>query len=284
MSLALVGPNTARGGAVLAALEPIAGAIELTGLSAQAPGARFEWRGDQPVGVLGDADLSAFEAIVSAEPIALPAGAAPCLTLTPDDAPILGETLAARQRIADPIAAAVARVLAPLQSRVSGVGLTVLTTASAHGRPGMDELRDQTVALLNFRPLPTTVFDRRLAFDLLFESDGRAAAIANDLAFLCPEAPRADVSRVTVPAFMGAAVEVRLHGAVDCAAVRAQLEAVGFAAGAGLADATDAGGVLAQPPVATADGVRLWLMLDDLQWGVGAVALDFLARIRASTV
>lgn len=284
MSVALIGPNTARGGAVLAALEPLAAAIDLVGLSATTAGDTFDWQGKQTTRPLDAVDLGDFEAIISAEPIDLPTGAAPCLSLIASNAPIVGVTLGAIQRIADPVATAVARVLGALDARVSGVDLTVLDAASAHDRPGMDELRDQTIALLNFRPLPTAVFDRRLAFDLLFDDGPREAAVQADIATLCPDAPPATVSRVVVPAFIGAAVDLRLRGELKATDLIAALDAAGFTSGTSLAEVTDGGRLQTHRPVPTPDGARVWLLVDDLQWGAGAAALDFLARIRASTV
>lgn len=44
---------------------------------------------------------------------------------------------------------------------------TVFEPASEHGRPGMDELHQQTVNLLSFQQMPTAVFDSQVAFNLI---------------------------------------------------------------------------------------------------------------------
>lgn len=63
----------------------------------------------------------------------------------------------------------VAMALAPLH-QAFGLRRVVASTyqsASGAGRAAMDELRDQTVALLNFREVPVAKFPRRLAFDVI---------------------------------------------------------------------------------------------------------------------
>ena len=57
------------------------------------------------------------------------------------------------------------------------VVVSTYQSASGAGRDAMDELREQTVSLLNFRDVKTKHFSRRLAFDSIpqidqFESDG----------------------------------------------------------------------------------------------------------------
>ena len=63
--------------------------------------------------------------------------------------------------------------LAPLH-RAAGIKRVVVSSyqaASGAGRAAMDELRDQTVALLNFRDPKVEQFQRRLAFDVIPEID-----------------------------------------------------------------------------------------------------------------
>ncbi len=63
--------------------------------------------------------------------------------------------------------------LAPLH-RAAGVKRVVVSTyqaASGAGRAAMDELKDQAVALLNFRDPPVKKFQRRLAFDVIPQID-----------------------------------------------------------------------------------------------------------------
>lgn len=283
MSVALVGPTTARGEAVLAALEPLADAIALTGLTTGEAGGTYAWRGDRPVAAFDPSAAERFDAIVSAEPIAVEAST-PVLSLLADAAPVFGETIGRVQRIPDPVAAAVARVIGPFADRLEALDLTVLDSASVYERAGMDALRDQTIALLNFRPVEPGILERRLAFDVLFDDARREARVSGDLHALCPAAPQADVRRVVVPTFIGAAIDLRVRGAVTRSDLQASLDAAGFGVGVGLAELTEEGGVQAIRPSETGDGVRVWLMVDDLRWGAGTAALEFLARIRASAV
>jgi aspartate-semialdehyde dehydrogenase len=44
---------------------------------------------------------------------------------------------------------------------------TVFEPVSEQGRPGMDELHEQTVNLLSFQPMPTGVFDSQVAFNMI---------------------------------------------------------------------------------------------------------------------
>lgn len=64
------------------------------------------------------------------------------------------------------------QMMAPLKAlhELAGLERVVVSTyqaASGAGRRAMDELRDQTVNLLNFKEPPVKVFSRRLAFDVI---------------------------------------------------------------------------------------------------------------------
>jgi len=67
--------------------------------------------------------------------------------------------------------AAVALTMLLLRAQRSGAlrfaAATVVEPASEHGRPGMDELHEQTVNLLSFKELPRQVFDQQVAFNML---------------------------------------------------------------------------------------------------------------------
>ena len=83
--------------------------------------------------------------------------------------------------IANPNCSTIQKVVAlkPLMD-IAGLKRIVVSTyqsASGAGRDGMNELRDQTVDLLNFREPKTETFSRRLAFDTVpqidvFQPDG----------------------------------------------------------------------------------------------------------------
>jgi len=69
---------------------------------------------------------------------------------------------------AHPAAVLLATVLAQLNLRhkVKSAAATVLEPASQYGRAAMDELHQQTVALLSFQPLPKDVYDAQAAFNI----------------------------------------------------------------------------------------------------------------------
>lgn len=290
VAIALIGPTTARGEAVLAALQPFKDAIDVYGIGRDA-GAPFEWRGPQIVQATDAVDWSSLRAVIAAEP----------LDATPDDLPVLHlhaaevpsadvpsadvpvpqavhADLPAHEQMPAPAARAVAQLLDG-QSGIEQIDLTVLASASSADRPGMDELRDQTIALLNFKPVKTEAFPHRLAFDLLLDADATLEdRIAHDLATFCPAAPRAGVRRLIVPAFMGTAVDVRLRGAIDGAALRGVVEGLDLHADR-LSAAAGSTRLHATRFEVSADQARVWLLFDDLAWGVHAPTLGFLARV-----
>lgn len=56
-----------------------------------------------------------------------------------------------------------AQKAAPIQR----IAATVFQPVSEQGRPGMDELHEQTVKLLSFQQMPTEVFDSQVAFNMI---------------------------------------------------------------------------------------------------------------------
>lgn len=79
---------------------------------------------------------------------------------------------------AHPAALALALLLGRLQSRgaIESVSATVLEPASEYGRAAMDELHQQTVALLSFQSLPKSVYDIQVAFNAVAAA-GEAAHV-----------------------------------------------------------------------------------------------------------
>lgn len=125
-----------------------------------------------------------------------------------------------RDVVATPSAAAtlLATVLAPLKSELDGaVEATVFLPASAAGRPGIDELSKQVVALFNAQTPPRKVFPHGLAFDLLPLVGEPASSgwtseelrIVAEVARLTGE--RVDVSLVGVPVFSGVTASLRIE-------------------------------------------------------------------------
>jgi aspartate-semialdehyde dehydrogenase len=74
--------------------------------------------------------------------------------------------------IAHPAAVVMALLLARLQKAapVQLASAVIGQPASEYGRRGMDELHDQTVNLLSFQPMPTTVFGTQVCFNQFVQS------------------------------------------------------------------------------------------------------------------
>ena len=71
--------------------------------------------------------------------------------------------------IAHPAAIALALFLRRLHSQepVRGCIAEIFAPASEHGAPGVEELQNQTISLLSFKPMPHAIFDTQLSFSLL---------------------------------------------------------------------------------------------------------------------
>jgi aspartate-semialdehyde dehydrogenase len=117
------------------------------------------------------------------------------------------------------VSALLVGLLAPIHRAigVARVSAFVLRPASDFGEAGLEELREQTVHLLRFETIPTEVFGRQLAFNVLpehlFPSGEDTAAervIRESRALLgTPELPFA-LSQALVPSFFGHAVAAHL--------------------------------------------------------------------------
>jgi len=129
-------------------------------------------------------------------------------------------------RIPHVLSSTVADMLRPIDR---GPGLreasvVVFRPASDFGEPGVEELRAQTVNLLNFFEVPKAVFGRQLAFNLLPQSlvpSGRTSPedrIVRETAdLLGHDRPRVTARLVVVPVFLG-------HGILARVAPREPLE------------------------------------------------------------
>jgi len=71
--------------------------------------------------------------------------------------------------IAHPAAIALALFLRRLQMHdpIRRSVIQIFVPASEHGTPGVDELQQQTVSLLSFKPMPRAVFDTQVSFNLV---------------------------------------------------------------------------------------------------------------------
>jgi aspartate-semialdehyde dehydrogenase len=146
-----------------------------------------------------------------------------------DDRPLIhmginapeGAERSGRFAVPHPLAIVLADLLHPLQR---GHGLrsataVVLRPASDFGDDGVEELRQQTVRLLNFTEAPKDVFGgEQLAFNLIPQQllAGREPGLEERLVrevgrLLCWEEPRLAVRLVTTPIFFGHAVNLRVE-------------------------------------------------------------------------
>jgi aspartate-semialdehyde dehydrogenase len=89
-----------------------------------------------------------------------------------------GESGAAVHVIAHPAAIALALFLRRLQAHdpIRRSIIQIFAPASEHGKPGVEELQQQTVSLLSFKKLPHAVFDTQLSFNLLAKYGDEAPA------------------------------------------------------------------------------------------------------------
>lgn len=85
------------------------------------------------------------------------------------DGVLSGDSSARLQVVAHPAAIVLAVLLIRAQraGRLRVAVANVFEPASERGRRGMDELHQQTVNLLSFQPLPKSVFDAQVAFNML---------------------------------------------------------------------------------------------------------------------
>jgi len=84
--------------------------------------------------------------------------------------------------IAHPAAIALALFLRRLQAHdsIRRSVIQVFAPASEHGMPGVEELQQQTVSLLSFKPLPRAIFDTQIGFNLLAQYGEEAPAALAD--------------------------------------------------------------------------------------------------------
>lgn len=120
-----------------------------------------------------------------------------------------------------PVAHALSSLLAPI---LRGPGLkevaaVVLQPASDAGDAGIEELYQQTAGLLNFNDLPTTVFGRQLAFNLLPASLYEVGMAPGGA---CPEAIQMEVRKVTGGHY-GLSVDIVLAPVFHCHSILAHV-------------------------------------------------------------
>lgn len=150
-----------------------------------------------------------------------------------------------RFSVPHPITIALAELLHPLERAfgVEEVTAMVMRPAADFGRAGVEELRMQTVQLLNFTPVEVKTFGRQLAFNILpavepDSSAGEERRIVREVTNLVgwPEA-RLAVRTSTAPIFHGHAIQLRFRtsGQVATDEVAALLTEAGLLDGTSMA-------------------------------------------------
>jgi aspartate-semialdehyde dehydrogenase len=167
------------------------------------------------------------------------------------------------------------------------ISATVFEPASEHGQAAMDELHQQTVALLSFQSLPREQYDAQVAFNLLPALGDAAkvklaatrARIADNYAELSGgAAPELALQLIQAPVFHGytASVLVELQGTatteeIEAAAQGEHVDLVGTESDppSNLSAAGQADVLMRISPVAAGEGPSsrfwLWLAADNLK-------------------
>lgn len=132
-----------------------------------------------------------------------------------NDAAITPDQFVFRAASAAAVALATVLLRARRAGRLRWATAMVLTPASERGQPGIDELYNQTLKLLNFQPVPHEVFGEQLAFNLLGQKKGQEGAglrIAAEVAHALGDASGAlAVTTLQVPIFYCTAIALRLE-------------------------------------------------------------------------
>jgi aspartate-semialdehyde dehydrogenase len=124
-----------------------------------------------------------------------------------------------RVAVPHPLSILLVDLLHPLESAhgIHEATAVVMRPAADFGDAGVEELRQQTVRLLNFEPAPREVFGQQLAFNLIPQRilPGEEAGLENRLVdevarLLSAPQARLAVRLVAAPIFYGHAVSVRL--------------------------------------------------------------------------
>jgi aspartate-semialdehyde dehydrogenase len=159
---------------------------------------------------------------------------------------------------------------------------TVLEPASQQGNAGLDEMHQQTVALLSFQPVPKDVYDAQVAFNLAVEfgADAKvklayvAAKVRRDVAAIAGEdvAAALALQLVQAPVFNGYAASVFVE--LGDNATQSDVEAALLGGLVSVVDADDDGpsnlsateqGQLLIRVRADGRGFWLWIAVDNLK-------------------
>jgi aspartate-semialdehyde dehydrogenase len=119
------------------------------------------------------------------------------------------------------------------------VAITFLQPASVRGAEGVEELESQTVKLLSLQPLPQTVFDTQIAFNLTNRwgaasaeqfSAVRARIVQETRSYVSGRAAMPAIALVQAPVFFGHAFSTYVEFATrpDTESLTARMRAAGF--------------------------------------------------------
>jgi aspartate-semialdehyde dehydrogenase len=167
------------------------------------------------------------------------------------------------------------------------LGVTAIHPVTEHDKAGIDELVEQTRALLTFQaPLPREVLGAQLAYNLLPKADeGSCEAAGAELAAVLDAHLPVDLTLLRAGVFHGVAISVtcRFAGAVELEQVRGRLAAApslnlssGDAPGVIEAATQEEVLVAVLGHGASADTVRFWIAIDHLVRGGAANAVAVL--------
>lgn len=220
-----------------------------------------------------------------------PAAVAAPLVWAPDAVPE-----AARLRLPAPTALALAPLLAALTARLGPLlelRLTLLQAVSGAGREGVEELGQQTAALLNFRGFTPRRFSRQIAFNLLTAEPAEVDRIRAQLAGLPGlETAELTASLYWLPVFYGLTViaDLEWRRAIrESVVVEALASLPGVRRGERLdpvGEASGQPGLALRWPVAlqgSTGRLRLEFTLDNVRAGIIEPGLRIAARLAAGS-
>jgi aspartate-semialdehyde dehydrogenase len=193
---------------------------------------------------------------------------------------------------AHPVAVALALLIARLRelADITSASATVLEPASEYGHAALDELHQQTVALLNFQSQPKAVYDTQVAFNIApvlgpqakADLRGSEARIRRHYHLLASDAlPQVDVQLLQAPVFHGhgisLAVEFNKAMALDQVEAALGAEHIDVVMGDGDADVPNNLNTVGESDVKvrvrTAEGTQsetarfwLWATIDNLKF------------------
>ncbi len=201
------------------------------------------------------------------------------------------------QIVAHPAATAIAMVLGRLNVTfpIARAVVHIFEPASEYGTPGIEELQQQTVSLLNLQPLPKQVFDTQLAYAMLAQLGSEAAApladvedrIERHLATLLERiegCPMPSLRLIQAPVFHGFSFSfwIEFEDAPDASEIEDVMSQHNFDVRGGDLEAPNNVGVAGQSGIAigaissdrnSANAFWIWAAVDNLRLAAESAAL-----------